>query len=98
MKVTLEKYGGLAAGIRRPPKTIDAGGLSASVAEELQKLVDAAKSAAPAGGDEPGRARDAMSYNITVEQDGQPVVLEQSDGAMSPEFRKLVRWLDSHKD
>ncbi|MGW6080880.1 protealysin inhibitor emfourin, partial [Streptomyces sp. NPDC055186] len=44
----------------------------------------------------PGRARDAMSYTITVENNGRLTVLTQSDTTMTPEFAALLGWLEKH--
>ena len=96
MKVTLSQHGGQAAGIqmRRPPQIVDAATLDESGTAELRRLVAAAISApAPARS---GRARDEMSYTITIEDDGRETVLSQSDTAMSAEFGKLLAWLQRH--
>ncbi len=70
MKVTRTKHGGLAAGMRRPPQIVDADALPKPAAGELVRLVAAANAVPEADGKGPGRARDAMSYTITVEDDG----------------------------
>jgi hypothetical protein len=96
MKVTLAQHGGQAAGInlRRPPQTVDAATLDEARAAELKKLTAAATAAvAPARS---GRARDEMSYTITIEDDGRETVLSQSDTAMSAEFGKLLVWLQRY--
>ncbi len=100
MRVTLATHGGLAAAInlRRPPRVVDADTLTEPDAKELTQLVAAALAAAPpaepteAG---PGRARDEMSYTITVEDGGHHVVLTESDTTMSPEFGALLSWLEA---
>lgn len=97
MKVTLTKYGGLAAGIRRPPCIVDSSALPEPTAAELARLVAAVKAAPAVTEERPGRARDAMSYTITVEEDGQPTVLRQSDTAISPAFAALLTWLERHR-
>ncbi|WP_327696073.1 protealysin inhibitor emfourin [Streptomyces sp. NBC_00459] len=98
MRVTLAKHGGQAAAIQRrlPPKELDSDALSANDAAELARLVAAA--AVPAAEvDRSGRARDAMSYTITVEEGGRSTtVLTQSDTTMSPGFAALLRWLETH--
>lgn len=98
MKVTLAKHGGLAAGIRRPPLKVDSDSLPAQAAAELERLVTAAKMAPAAPSDRASRARDAMSYTITVEEDGggEPTVLKHSDVAESPALSALLEWLESH--
>ena len=96
MKVTLAQHGGQAAGInlRRPPRTVDAATLDEARAAELKKLTAAATAAAaPARS---GRARDEMSYTITINDDGRETVLSQSDTAMSAEFGKLLVWLQRY--
>ncbi len=99
MKVTLATHGGLAAGInlRLPPRVVDAGTLAPPLAAELAQLVAAAKAAEASRGHteaRPGRARDEMSYTITVEDGGHQVVLTESDTTMSPEFGALLSWLE----
>ncbi|HEX8242402.1 MAG TPA: protealysin inhibitor emfourin [Longimicrobium sp.] len=93
MKVTLETYGGFAAGIQRAPRTVDAERLPSADASELARRV-AEAAAAPVPGEAPGAVRDAMSYTITVEDEGKHIVLEQSDGALSPEFASLLEWIE----
>jgi len=96
MKVTLSQHGGLAAGIHlsRPPKIVDATALDESAASELKRLsASAVSAAAPARS---GRARDEMSYTITIDDDGRETVLSQSDTAMSAEFGKLLAWIQRH--
>ncbi|AZS75025.1 hypothetical protein DDE74_32565 [Streptomyces lydicus] len=96
MKVTLATHGGLAAAInlRLPPKALDTDALPANVAAELAQLVAAA--VAMPKEDRATRARDAMSYTITVEDGGRSTVLRQSDAAMSPAFAALLTWLKKH--
>ncbi|WP_314245302.1 protealysin inhibitor emfourin [Streptomyces kutzneri] len=96
MKVTLETYGGLAAAanFRRRPQVLDTADLPEGPATELAGLV-AAAIAMPAEADT-GRARDARSYKITVEDGGRSTPLEQSDAAMSPAFAALLTWLRRH--
>lgn len=96
MKVTLAKHGGLAAGIRRPPQVVDTDSLSAPLAEELAQLVAAAVAAGTSPGGRPGRARDAMSYTLTVEGGDGRTALTQSDTTMTPAFAALLVWLEQH--
>ncbi|GGW16135.1 hypothetical protein GCM10018980_17510 [Streptomyces capoamus] len=98
MKVSLARHGGQAAAIRlqQPPEVVDTDTLPRSAATELTRLVAAATASAPAVSDRPGRARDAMSYTITVQDDGVTTDLTQSDTTMSPEFAALLDWLDKH--
>jgi hypothetical protein len=98
MKVTLATHGGLAAAIniQLPPRVVDTEMLPGPAAAELSRLVAAAKAgnAPPSAGDE--RARDAMSYLITVEELGQSTTLAQSDVTMSTQFAALLSWLQQH--
>jgi hypothetical protein len=98
MKISLAKHGGQTAGmfLGRPPRILDTGTLPPSAAEELAKLVEAAKATVATPGTEPGRARDVMSYTITVEDSGYQTALKQSDTTMSPAFRNLLAWLERH--
>ena len=96
MKVKLSQHGGQAAGInlQRPPLVVDSGALDDSTASELKTLAASAVSAPPPV--RSGRARDEMSYTITIEDDGSQTVLSQSDTAMSDDFGKLLAWLRRH--
>jgi hypothetical protein len=96
MRVTMETYGGYAAGIRRAPIVVDASTLSAEAAEELARLADAAQVNPALPERDVQRMRDAMSYTITISDDDRDVVLEADDGAMSSEFASLRRWLQQH--
>jgi len=96
MKVHLAKHGGLAAAIRRPPVTVESSTLPNDKAEELARLVAAVKTEPLAAAEEsPGRARDAMSYVITLREDGGgTAVLRRSDVTMSPAFAALLQWIE----
>jgi hypothetical protein len=96
-KISLSEHGGLAAGLRlgRPARVLDSADLPPALRSELDALVSAARrtQAAPAGA---GRARDAMSYAVTVEDGDENVLLTGTDTQSSPEFDALVRWLRDH--
>lgn len=95
MKVSLARYGGLAAAIRRPPLYAESSALPEKSAAELARLVAAIRADPPISGQGPGRTRDAMSYTITLEEDaGETMVLRASDGTMSPTFAALLQWLE----
>jgi len=97
MKVILAQHGGQAAGIHlnRPPKVVDSAALDEPKAAELTGLVAAATSA-PSSAASTGRARDEMSYSITIQDQGGETVLSQSDTTMSAEFAKLLAWLQRY--
>ncbi|MFI1170320.1 protealysin inhibitor emfourin [Streptomyces melanogenes] len=94
--MTLETHGGQAAAInlRLPPKVLDTDTLPQDASAELARLVAGAVPEPAA--ERPDRARDAMSYTITVEDDGRSTVLTQSDTTMSPAFASLLSWLENH--
>jgi hypothetical protein len=95
MKITLTKHGGFAAGMFRPPSIVASSTLMAADAAELSRLVMAVKMAPIERGEEPGQARDAMSYTMTIEEDGaETTVITQSDINMSPAFADLMQWID----
>ena len=97
MKITLAKHGGLAAGIRLPPHTVDSATLPGGAADELKRLVSAAKSVPRPAGNALERARDAMSYTLTLQDDdGKEVVLRQSDVDMTAPFANLLDWINRH--
>lgn len=98
MKVTFTQHGGQAAGIflQRPPVVVDTAALDDAKAAELKGLVSAAASAPPRAVDS-GKARDQMSYKITIHDDeGRETALSQSDTTMSDAFGALLAWLQRH--
>jgi hypothetical protein len=95
MKITLAQHGGQAATIRRPSQTVDSAALDQSEAAELAGLVAAAV-AAPSSAERSGKARDEMSYTITIQDQGRETVLKESDTTRSPDFGKLLLWLQRH--
>jgi hypothetical protein len=95
MKVTLEKLGGFAA-MRRAPTVLDSAALATSHQQELQQLVTDVREeplVPPAAGEQ---LRDAMSYKISVEQNGTTTVYRQRDLEMSAAFQRLMRWIEEH--
>ncbi|GHB50778.1 hypothetical protein GCM10010347_20490 [Streptomyces cirratus] len=96
MRVSLATHGGLAAAsnLRRPPEVLDTDTLPEDDAAELARLVAAAVATPEV--ERSGRARDAMSYTITVEDGGRTTVLRQSDAAMTPAFAALLTRLREH--
>jgi hypothetical protein len=95
MKVTVATRGGQAGAFasRLPPKILDAGTLAPAAAAELTRLIEAARQAPAAplrAGAVPG---DSATTTITVEAEGPPLVLRQSDAGMTPAFAALVDWL-----
>jgi hypothetical protein len=97
MKLTLARFGGFAAGIKRPSKIVDSARLPETAARELARLVEAAKasqaSSASAG---PGASRDAMTTRITIDDASDTLVLSASDGQFPPAFAALRDWLEIH--
>jgi hypothetical protein len=100
VKITLTTSGGQAAAVtsRLPPRSVDVERLPAQTAQQLARLVAAARAAGTPQEEEPGRARDAMSYRILVEDEDQSIVLTASDAAMSREFASLLDWLERHSE
>jgi hypothetical protein len=92
MKVTLEKHGGFAATLRRAPRVVDSTTLAQPAAEELARLVAAARAAPASKANE--MARDAIQYTIAVTDEGQTTVLSQGDTSMSIPFAALKAWLE----
>ena len=107
MKVTLATHGGQIAALQlgRPPRILDADALTASQKTELSRLIAAAKresDSAAAKSEVAGnetkarRGADLMTYTVRFEDDKGPIVLKQSDAAMSPAFAALLDWLQTH--
>lgn len=96
MKVTLEKHGGLAAGICQPPCIVECSALPVGQRMEVSRLVAELKKAPPLETENPGRMRDAMTFSISVEGDCQVEVYRQVDLHMSEPFANLLAWLERH--
>ncbi len=75
---------------------MDSSKLTEADAEELFELVAALKASPKVEEQGPGRARDAMSYTITLEEDDGHSVFRQSDTTLSPEFAALLQWVELH--
>ena len=99
MKVTLAQHGGQAAAInlRLPPRVVDTATLEADKAAELRRLVADAATAPAAADTASGKAADAMSYTITIEDGGRQTALSQSDTTMSEAFGRLLAWLQRRR-
>ena len=97
MKVSVSTYGGQAATVKRPPLVVDSAALGDEGKDELRRLVAAAAQACEQVPDGPGSARDAMSYAITVEDEGISRVLEATDGSVPAEFAELRRYVRNHQ-
>ena len=98
MKLSLVERGGWSAplAISRPrtPHVIESEKLEPAAAQEAVRLVVAAKAAKPQRLEmAPGPAPEAMTYTITIEDNGETVELRQSDISMSPEFAALLDWI-----
>ena len=63
---------------------------------QVEERIVAAAVATPSSAARSGKARDEMSYTITIEDGGSQTVLSQSDTAMSADFGKLLAWLQRH--
>jgi hypothetical protein len=97
VKVSVRAHGGQAAALRagRPPTVVDSTALPGDQAQELAAL-SAAALAEPSADVAPGRARDALSYTIEIDDGGRVVVLHGSDTSMPPAFAALLGWLQAH--
>lgn len=96
MKVKLSTWGGLAAAIPQRDQTLAQASLPSGEAELLHTLATQviAQGCVPAN----PMARDARSYEITIEKDdGTTMRVEQSDGAMTPEFAELMQLVRRHR-
>ena len=100
MRVSLDTYGGLAGGVGGAPVIVDTDELSEEARNELRRLISAA--AAASSRDEPELAaadqlRDAQTYEITIDDDGNSAVLQATDGSVPEEFAQLRDFLRNHQ-
>ena len=71
----------------------DTNEISKEKADEFARLVATAKTQPTIPDTGAGKGRDMMTYSITVEEDGQVVVLKQSDATRSQAFIDLQAWI-----
>ena len=96
MKVILSQHGGQGAGLymQRAPTVIDSTSLDEAHRKELDRLISGARTAsAPATS---SRARDEMSYTITIQDGPHDLVLSGTDTTMTPQFGSLLTWLQRY--
>ncbi|GIM93181.1 protealysin inhibitor emfourin [Paractinoplanes toevensis] len=95
MRVSLATHGGLAAPItsRRPPRILDTERMPPAAAGQLRRLV-AAVLAEGGGTRRSGRGGDAMTYTITVDDDGRSATITGSDTTMSAAFGALLSLIE----
>jgi hypothetical protein len=96
VRVTLKKHGGLAPVVAGPPCVVDSSQLPEAAAAELKTLTALAQRDVVTDVESPGRARDAMSYTLSIEEDGAETVIRQSDLTMTSRFARLINWIESH--
>ena len=96
MRVSLATAGGFAAALSlgRPPRVVDADALPAAGAAELAALLAAVREEAPAV--DGGRARDAVTTTLTVDDAGTTTVLRRSEAASTPAWEELLAWVRQH--
>lgn len=97
MRITITTYGGLAAGLRRPPVSVDTDQLPPAEVAELRRLVLAAQKESQVPSAAEKRARDAMTYEVAVSDGSSQTVLKQSDVSAGPAFTQLLGRLRSLK-
>ena len=93
MKATLREFGGPIDPTGQRARVVDTGSMSKEMADELARLVAEAKAHPPGADATAGRGRDMMTYSITIEEDGQVVVLKQSDATRTQGFIELQDWI-----
>ena len=96
MRVSLASAGGFAAALSlgRPPLVVDADALPAAEAADLAALLAVVRAEVPAADD--GRARDAVTTTLTVEDAGTTTVLRRSEVASTPAWEELLAWVRQH--
>ena len=93
MKVTLREYGGPIDPTGRRAQVVDTGSLPTAKADELVNLIAQAKIQPPVPDPNGEKGGDIMTYKITVEENGQSVVLRQSDTTQTQAFVDLQNWI-----
>ena len=93
MKATLREFGGPIDPTGQRARVVDTGSMTKETADEFAALVAKAKAQPPHADDTAGRGRDMMTYSITIEDNGQTLVLKQSDATRTEAFAELQDWI-----
>jgi hypothetical protein len=93
LKAALREFGGPIDPTGQRARVVDTDSMSKEVADELTRLVAEAKAHPPGADATAGQGRDMMTYSITIEQDGQVLVLKQSDATRTQAFVELQDWI-----
>jgi hypothetical protein len=94
MRLTLQAFGGLAAGMRRPAVHVDLDEIDAAAGRRITALLSLAQRGMPST--PAAAAPDEMSYRVTAERAGRVDAVEGSDSTMTPEFAELLALLRAH--
>jgi Emfourin len=93
VKATLREFGGPIDPTGQRARVVDTGSMTKETADELMRLAAAAKAQPPSPDATAGRGRDMMTYSITIEHDGETLVLKQSDATRTQAFIELQDWI-----
>jgi hypothetical protein len=93
LKATLREFGGPIDPTGQRARVVDTGSMSKEMADKRARLVAEAEARTPGPDATAGKGRDMMTYSITIEQDGQTLVLKQSDATRTQAFVELQDWI-----
>jgi emfourin len=91
MKVSLRTYGGLMGALGQQAYAVDDATLTDEDKGELHALVSAA--AAERRPETSDQLRDALTYEIEIDDNGRSMTLEATDGSVPHAFASLRDWL-----
>jgi hypothetical protein len=94
MRLKLQSFGGLAAGMRRPALHVDLDDIDAGAGRRIAALLTLAQRGMKLA--HAAAAPDEMSYRVTAEHEGRVDAVEGSDSTMTPEFAELLDLLRAH--
>jgi transcriptional regulator GlxA family with amidase domain len=93
VKATLREFGGPIDPTGQRARVVDTDSMTKEGADKLTRLVAEAKARPPGADATAGLGRDMMTYSITIEDDGQALVLKQSDATRTQAFIELQDWI-----
>ena len=93
MKATLREFGGPIDPTGRRARVVDSGLMTQGDGGRARETGCRGRGEPPDADSTAGRGRDLMTYSITIEQDGQVVVLKQSDATRTQGFIELQDWI-----
>jgi len=96
LRISLEKDGGWPPRTALQPKAVEVDQLPAETVAHVRGLAASLKKSGQPETRQPSAARDAISYSIVIDDNGERLSFKQRDAQMTREFDAMLNWLEDH--